>query len=300
MRGKVKRLPDSGMKIISACILLFAFMGAAAMAAEMDVRPVPPSIDRAFERLYNFDFLAAHSILDAQIESDPDDALAYSLRAAIYLFSEFHRLRMLETDFFADDNKVTDKKRLKPDPAVRSRIFAATAEARKKAASLLVRKPGDRLALFAMCMAAGLETEYAVAVEKKYLSSYRLAKETQGYARRLLDLTPPFYDAYVTLGSAEYVVANLNFFFRLFAKFDGIQGSRQKAIDNLKLAIDHGRFYQPYAKLLLTVVYLREKRVHDALLVMRELERDYPENPIFKKEALVLAEKEAIHAARLK
>lgn len=35
-------------------------------------------------------------------------------------------------------------------------------------------------------MAAGLETEYSSLVEKSYLRSYSLSKETQKYARRLL------------------------------------------------------------------------------------------------------------------
>jgi hypothetical protein len=255
-------------------------------------------IDRAFNRLYNFDFAGAHSIIDAHIQSHPDDPLAYSLRGAIFLFAELHRLQILDIDFFSDDDKVTDKKRLKPDPAARTNIFSATDLARSKATAQLVQRPEDREALFAQCMASGLETEYTIIVEKKYLRSYNLSKENQVHARRLLTLNPPFYDAYVTLGSAEYVVANLNFFFRLFARFDNIKGSRQKAIENLQLAIDHGRYYQPYAKILLTVVYLRENRVNDALMIMRELERDFPENPLFKKEATLLAEKSATKKLR--
>jgi hypothetical protein len=268
------------------------------LAAAWNARPASAQnnsddIDRAFNRLYNFDFAGAHSIINAHIKSHPDDPLAYSLRGAVFLFAELHRLQILDTDFFSDDDKVTDKKRLKPDPTARADIFSATESARSKAAAQLIQRPDDREALFAQCMAAGLETEYTIIVEKKYLRSYNLSKENQGYARRLLSLNPPFYDAYVTLGSAEYVVANLNFFFRLLARFDNIKGSRQKAIENLMLAINHGRYYQPYAKILLTVVYLREKRVNDALLIMRELERDFPENPLFKKEATLLARKSA-------
>jgi hypothetical protein len=252
------------------------------------------AIDKVFSRLYNFDFAGAHSLLDAHIQSYPEDPLGYSVKGALYFFSELNRLHLLETEFFSNEDKVTDKKRIKPDPETRSLIFSATAEARMRAAACLAQRPDDRAALFALSMATGLETEYTILVEKKYLRSYNLSKENQRYARQLLGLNPPFYDAYVTIGSAEYVVANLNFIFRLLAHFEDIKGSRQKAIENLRAAIDHGRYYQPYAKIILTVVYLREKRIYDALSLMRELERDFPENPLFKKEVALLTEKAAV------
>jgi hypothetical protein len=258
------------------------------------------AIDKAFSRLYNFDFTGAHSLLDAHIQSYPEDPLGYSVKGAIHFFSELNRLHLLETEFFSNDDKVTDKKRIKPDPAMRSLLFSATAEARKKAAACLAQRPNDRSALFALSMATGLETEYTILVEKKYVRSYSLSKENQRYARQLLALNPPFYDAYVTIGSAEYVVANLNFVFRLLAHFEDIKGSRQKAIENLRAAIDHGRYYQPYAKIILTVVYLREKRIHEALALMCELEHDFPENPLFKKEAALLAEKASKNNAQNK
>ena len=55
------------------------------------------------------------------------------MRGAAYLFAEFDRLEILELDFFADDDSVTDKKRLKPDPAVRERLFKTTAQSRNLA-----------------------------------------------------------------------------------------------------------------------------------------------------------------------
>ena len=281
-----------------AVLLIFVLSGTIAARAQSEADPAMAALDRAFNRLYSFDFAGSHEILDARIRSDPEDSVAYALRGAVYLFAEYNRLKILETDFFSNDDKLTDKKLLKPDPAARTRIFSATGEARKKAAARLALHPEDRMALFALSMAAGLESEYTVMVEKKYLRSYGLSKETQKYARSLLALNPPVYDAYVTLGSAEYVVANLNFFFRIFVRFDGIEGSRQIAIKNLTTAIDRGRFYRPYAKILLTVIYLREKRIEDALLLMKELEREFPENPLFGREVVILAEKAAIMGVR--
>lgn len=262
-----------------------------AAAGQSESIPGPTALDRTFNRLYNFDFAGANAILDEQLRVHPDDPLLYSVRGAAYLFAEFSRLKILETEFFADDEKITDRKKLKPDPVVRARLFEVTLEARKRARARLASDSKDRDAMFAMCMAAGIETDYSCLVEKKYFRSYSLSKEAQLYARKLLALKPPSYDAYVTLGSAEYAVGSLNFFFRLFIHFDEIQGSKQKAIENLRKVVAYGRYYPPFAKILLSVIFLREKQPQQALALLREVEHDFPENPLIKNEVRRLAVK---------
>ena len=274
---------------VTALVVLLALTSP--LGAE-PVRVAAPA-DRAFERIYNFDFAGAHAILDAARADDPADPLPHAVRAAALLFSEFHRLRVLELDFFADDDTLTDRKRLKPDAAAKARLFAATATARRLSQARLRVDGNDRGALFALCMAAGLETEYSSLVEKSYLRSYSLSKETQKYARRLLAMNPPVHDAYLTVATTEYVVSNLNPFFRFFVNFENIEGSKTKAVENLQRVIQGGRFYPPFARILLAVVHLREKRPDQALSVLRELERDFPENPLIHREAALAAEKVA-------
>ena len=276
------------MNLVCAVVLLLAAAGA---GKQVDEVSAPTRIDRAFSRLYNFDFQGALAILDDYSREHPDDPLAYSVRASACLFSEFHRLKILEADFFSNDDKVTDKKKLKPDPAMRTRLFEMTGEARKRAALRLAVNPNDSNAMLALCMAAGIETDYESLVEKKYLKSYSLSKESQKYAHQLLALNPPMFDAYLTLGSVEYVVGNLNFFFRLFIRFDQINGSKEKAVENLKKVITSGRYFGPFAKILLSVIYLREKQPQRALVLLKEMERDYPENPLFKKEVILVSER---------
>jgi hypothetical protein len=269
-----------------------------ASSAQAQNLPAPAALDRAFNRIYNFDFVGVHAILDAEVRAHPDNPLIYSVRGAAYLFYEFHRMRILEIDFFADDDKVTDKKMVKPDPAARAEFFNATEEARKRAQTRLTANPQDRDALFALLMAAALETDYVGIVEKKYFRTYSLSKEAQQYARKLLAMSPPCYDAYMTLGTVEYVVSRLNFFFRLFVHFDQIEGSKQKAVENLKKVIEGGHYYPPFAKILLSVIYLRENQTEQALALLKEMERDYPENPLIRNEVKRVLEK--IAASRKK
>jgi len=263
------------------CILALA---TAAAVGQANTVASPTAIDRAFNRMYNFDFPGAHAILDERIRAHPNDPLAYSVRGAACLFSEYHRMKILEMEFFVDDDRVTDKKRVKPDPAARARLFQVTGAAKRLAGARLALNANDRDALMAFCMASGVETDYTGLVEKRYFRSYSLSKETQRYAHRLLSLNPPAYDGYLTLGAVEYVVANLNFFFRLFIRFDRIEGSRQKCIENLKKVAQRGRYLSPYAKILLSVVYLRENKPQEALALMKEMKRDFPENPLIPAE----------------
>jgi hypothetical protein len=249
------------------------------------------AIDRVFARFYNYDFAGAQAILDEHIRAHPEDPLAYSMRAAGLLFSEFDRQQILEMEFFADDEKVTNKHRIVSDPKVRARIFEATTEARKRAKERMVTQPRDRDALLALCMATGIETDYSILIEKRYFRSFSLSKESQGYARTLLSLNPPVYDAYLTLGSVEYTVGSMNWFFRLFVHFDQIEGSKKKGIENLEKVASGGRYYGPFAKILLAVIYLREKQPQKSLQYMQELAKEFPHNPLAHAQIAKITEK---------
>jgi hypothetical protein len=255
-----------------------------ASAQDLQLNSKQKAIDLALKRMYNCDFPAAQALIAEQLGSHPEDPLLYSLQASAHLFSEFHRLKILELEFFADDEQVTDRKRLKPDLAIRAELFRLTGLARELSKARLAANPNDSNAMFAIFLAAGLETDYTSLVEKKYIRSYKLVKESQQYARKLIAMNPPVYDAYLSPAVLEYVVGNLNFFFKLFIRFDQIKGNKQTAIDHLKRVIEHGRYYPPYAKMLLAVIYLREDQVGQALVLLQELGRDFPENPLVRKE----------------
>ena len=275
-------------KTLHLAAILFACLAAVTAA---HAAPVESGVDRAFARLYNCDFAGAHAVLDEEQLARPDDPLVFAVRAAVYLFAEFDRQRVLELAFFEDDNKVTDRKKLKSDPAVRDRVFRMTAEARRLATVRLATDPKDRNALFAVCMAVGTEMDYVGFIEKRYFRTYVLSRESQKYARRLLALDPPVYDAYLTIGSAEYVVGSLNFFFRLFVRLDQIEGDKQKAVADLERVVQNGRYYRPFAKVLLAALHLRENRPAVALNLLRELDAEFPNNSLVSREIARTEEK---------
>jgi len=241
-------------------------------------------IAQAIDAMYNLDFAGSHRVIDAQVKADRSDPLAHAARSAAHVFAEFDRLRILDLDFFESDDALTDKKRLTPDPAVRSLIFASTTEARRLAGLALKKNAWDRRALFAMVMAVGVETQYTGIIEKRYLRGGTLSKEAQDLAEKMLALTPPIYDAYVTLGSIEYTVGNLNPVYRFFARMRGLRGDKAEAAKHLEIVVSKGHYYRPYAKILLAVYYSREGQMKRARTLLEELRLQFPNNSLFPRE----------------
>jgi hypothetical protein len=241
-------------------------------------------IDQAFDRLYNFDFKPAQEILDRQCQLTPQDPLPLCVKAAGHLFSELYRLKILELDFFTDDDKVVDRRALAPDPAVRRAFFQLLGDAGRLADAQLASRPDDPGALFALSMATGLETDYAALIERRRFGSFALSKKNQAYARKLLALNPPVYDAYMTFGTVEYVVGSLPLVLRWLVRLAQISGSKEKAIEDLELVARRGRYYGPLARMTLAVIHVREKRPDKAEVLLEGLVSEFPENPLFRKE----------------
>ena len=129
------------------------------------------AIDKAFERLYNFDFPGAHAIIDTHLQSKPDDALAYGVRASAFLFQELDRLGILESEFFAEDKRIIEKKKLQPDPKAREAFQSALQTAKREAKKVIASQPTAAQSLFALSLVASLQADYMAFVEKRQWQS---------------------------------------------------------------------------------------------------------------------------------
>lgn len=240
----------------------------------------------ALNRLYNFDFGGANRILDSRIQSQPNDTLAYAFRAASVMFQEMDRLMILEGEFFTDDKKIIEKKKLQNDPALQREFYRYVDLAKRQAQNRLASQPADPESLFAMSVASGLLTDYLALIEKRQLASLSHARDSQGYAVRLLRVAPNFTDAYLTTGITEYLLGSLPFFVKWIVRFDDASGNKNVAIQRLNDVAANGRCFGAFAKILLSIIHLREKQPRQAEMRLTELVRDYPENPLIRKELI--------------
>ena len=141
-------------------------------------------------------------------------------------------------------------------------------------------------------MAASVETDYTALVERRTWAQPQAgAGDARAGAKAPGPATRLFYDAYLNFGSLEYIVGDLPFFIRWFIRYDGVHGDKRRGVEQLKLAASRGRYYGPFARILLVVVSLRERKLEDAKALLAGLVEEFPENHLFRKElALVTAQ----------
>src|SRR5882762_10801839 len=89
--------------------------------------PVPlagTDLDQGFHDLYNLNFDVAQRDFAAWEAQHPDDPVGPVSQAAGWLFSEFNRLGVLESQFYENDNAFERRAKVSPDPGVRVRFQA--------------------------------------------------------------------------------------------------------------------------------------------------------------------------------
>jgi hypothetical protein len=172
---------------------------------------------------------------------------------------------------------------------LRAAFFSADKRAQDLAQTRLLANPEDTNALFAMTLSVGMQADYASLIDKHQLESLKMIREADRNAKKLLLLAPDAADAYLTLGAANYIIGSLPGIKRFFLGFAGIHGDKKAGILQLQIAADRGHYLRPFAKILLALAALREKKPELARAQLNELVAEFPQNPLFARELAKLA-----------
>jgi len=135
-----------------------------------------------------------------------------------------------------------------------------------------------------MTLSLGMQADYASLIEKRQLESLGMIRDADKFAKRLLVVNPDAADAYLTLGAANYIIGSLPALKRFFLHFKGISGDKRVGLQQLEIAASRGRYLRPFAKILLAMAALREKKTALARVQLAELVAEFPENPLFCRE----------------
>jgi hypothetical protein len=264
---------------------LLALLGLlVSVAAGANVTSPMPSLDQGFQLLYQLNFPEAHQVFAAWQQEHPDDPMGPACDAAGLLFSEFHRLGVLESQFYENDRAFETRKKLQPDTGVRDRFDAAVGRAESQAQTRLSQNAKDRDALFAMTLASGLKADYAALIEKHNVISLHFTRDATRWARQLLTIDPKCYDAHLATGVSQYIIGSIASPIRWLARLGGLNGTKAGGIEELRLTAQQGRYLAPFARILLAIAYVRQNDKPRAREMLVSLEQEYPQNPLFARE----------------
>jgi hypothetical protein len=290
-RTRVDRNMTKARKRFDASVLVCVaiFVLSSSLCSWADGDPAPASIfgtalDHGFAGLYNLDFDGAQKDFHAWETQHPDDPVGPVSEAAGYLFSEFNRLGVLESQFFESDAAFDARSTQTPDPAVHQKFQAALSHAESLAHVRLGKDEKDRDALFAMTLAAGLRADYAALIEKKNLASLHFTKDASAWAQQLLAICNDCSDALLATGFTKYIVGSMSTPVRWLLRMGGVQGDKQAGIADLQTTAKSGRYLAPFARILLAIAYVRDKDRARALEILTSLRSQFPGNTLFPRE----------------
>src|SRR5215472_7171324 len=238
-----------------------------------------PEISSAFRLLYIQHFPEARAQFASWESQHPNDPFGEVAVAASYLFEEFYHQGVLTSDFFLNDKRFLHGIEGKPDPERMKGFDDAIRNARKLAAKRLAKTPNDPEALYALTLCAGMESDADMILKKRNTDALKRLREGNTHAKALLAERPDAYDAYVALGSANYIIGSLSAGFRAMLWFGGIHGDKKLGMDQVEKTAENGRYLKPFAKIMLALAARREKQNKLAQKLFRELSEEFPDTP---------------------
>jgi hypothetical protein len=275
----MKHLPFSSV-LVALLLLPSAFAAS----------PTPPADELyvGWLKMYDLRFDEARQNIARWQKAHPGDALGPVSQAGGYLYAEFARMGVLESELFVDDHRFTHRKRLQPDSEVKRLFFQQADAADQLADGKLQNSPNDHDALFAKSLTLGLRADYASLVEKQNFDALSFTKQSRIFAERLLQMDAQAYDAYLAPGVENYLLSLKALPIRFVLHLAGANVDREKGIAQLKMTAEHGHYLEPFAKVLLAVAALRDKDRVRAQTILQELHNRFPDNTLYTHELSLL------------
>lgn len=271
---------------MKAKLTLVALFAAAGLVADSmpHLDHESTSLDKGYREMYNLEFAAAHNTFRDWKAAHPEDPMGAVSDAAAYLFSEFDRLHILQSEFFTDDSGF--KLRVKPsaDAAVKQAFLKQLDNCEHLSQTALARNAQDRQAEFARILSLGLRADYLALIEKRYVASLTVMKNARVLAKELLSKDPSYYDAYLAVGVENYMLGIKPAPVRWVLNWAGAQTDKVQGLRELELTAQKGHYLEPFARLLLAVAALRDKEPQKARQLLAGLAQEFPKNELYRRE----------------
>jgi tetratricopeptide (TPR) repeat protein len=233
---------------------------------------------KGFDRVYSLDYEGARSAfenLGQQYPQHPGPPLYLAL--TLWQHELFQRQDLRLDRFVSPESFMQATTRQMP-PEDRNAFFRYIGESQAACQAILKQKPGNRDARYFLGAAHGALAAFALTIDHDKREAFRQGKQAYQHHLQIVEEQPDYYDAYVTIGLYEYIVANLPWYVKWIAEIAGYRGTEERSFKYLHLAATKSESVSVNARSTLVVLCLREKLYDEALENAQFLHRRYPRN----------------------
>lgn len=237
------------------------------------------------EALFNLDYDAARKSFKEMAEAFPNYPAGPQFLADGLWIETLYQTRRLQSSLYGGDDSFYSTGDDKADPQVVDKFRTLTRQARLLTEARLKQYPKDAEALYFLGAIEGLKAAFEEAVERRHFAALKDGSDAVDRHREVIKLDPNYHDAEITIGLYDFTVGSLPLPVKLIAGVAGFRGSKKRGLATLERVTKEGRWVRDEARILLIVLYTREKRYAEAAAIARELVAKYPRNYLFRLEA---------------
>ncbi|MBL8178346.1 MAG: tetratricopeptide repeat protein [Bryobacterales bacterium] len=239
---------------------------------------------KGYQHFYNLEFDQAIQVFQTAVQANAEDAESHNHLAHAILYREMLRSGALESELVSGANPFLRREKLKPSLADQQRFEQAISKSMELTNAALSRNPKDTDAMYLQGVALGLRGNYNFLVKKAWTDALRDITNSRKLHNKVTDLEPARIDARLVQGLHDYVVGSLPWSYKILGFIIGFRGNKEEGIKTLQLVAREGKLNSTDAKVLLGVVYRRERRPADAIPLIKDLLTRYPRNYLLRLE----------------
>jgi tetratricopeptide (TPR) repeat protein len=251
------------------------------------LRRVRPIMDA----LYRLDYPPAEALCQGLIQDFPDHPAGYVYHERTYFSEELSKARLwsaeraLGMDLFSDSPKF----KLPVAPEADARFRRAADEAIEKAHLWIKQHPGDLAGPYLLGSAYAFKSSYEISIRHSRLSASEDASRSFKVLSNLVRNQGDVVDARALTGAFSIVADSLDLKTKVVAAlFLGIHGNLRVGRQDMEDASERGFVENDDARLLLSILYTRERNFDQAMIKLAQLNERYPENYLVRLDMAAL------------
>jgi tetratricopeptide (TPR) repeat protein len=274
IRSRRQRAGRAGFLLLLFAVLVLAPFERAVFAS--DAKEI---YDQAMNASYNLDFNIAERGYETLTHDYPENPDYWNALASLLWLRIAFGQQKLNLESFSGRTLGTRDSKDTVDPEDEKRFRDTIAVAIQKADAILSKNPNDVRALYAKGISNGTLGSFEATIKRSYVAAYTKSRVAHDLHEEVLRLDPAFDDAQLSIGAYDYVIGVIPGFVRfLLAPFGIHSAGKDVGIQELEKAAANGKMASTDAKMILTVVYTREKQYEQALRLFQDIHTRYPRN----------------------